>query len=159
MHDATSDASGPAAPASTGRPAAQVLLGELARGSGLELRIRGGCMEPVLRDGERVTVRRRRLYLPGDVLAVCTAGGLVVHRLLGYRPRRHGWEVWTRADRAPRSDRAVPLGAVLGRVERCRRGRFGVSLRERSGALVHLLTAAAAGLGGRVVRAAAGARP
>lgn len=92
------------------------LVKELAGAAELALRIRGDCMEPVLREGERVTVKARRLYLPGDLVVVRGAAGLLVHRCLGYRPRRSGWEIWTRADRATGADPAVPLADVLGRV-------------------------------------------
>lgn len=130
-------------------PDGQGLLRELARGPGLSLDIRGSCMEPVLRQGDRVWVRARRFYLPGDLVAVHGAAGLHVHRFLGYRPRRRGWEVWTRADRAPRPDRAAPLGDVIGLVEDRR-----VDLRTRLTAGGRFVAAALLGAGRRLARLA-----
>src|SRR4051794_22013450 len=61
-------------------------LRELARDERVTLRVRGDCMEPGIAAGDSVTVRRRRLYLPGDVIVFRTpAGDLAAHRVLGYR--------------------------------------------------------------------------
>lgn len=129
-------------------PCGQALLEELARRpEGLALLIRGDCMEPVLRQGDRVTLRARRLYLPGDLVAVRGAAGLLVHRFLGYRPRLTRWEVWTRADRGLRPDRAALLADVLGRVED-----LGVPLRSRLVAVGSFVATALSALRRRLAR-------
>ncbi len=74
-------------------------------------------MEPVLRDGDRVTVSRRRRYAPGDIVAFQRAGGeLVAHRVLGYCPTRSGWKLMARGDRLSREDEPVTLDRVVGQV-------------------------------------------
>lgn len=94
-----------------------VALGEMAAEEPLTITVRGGCMEPWLSDGERVAVRPRRLYWPGDVVAFQDRRGrLVVHRLLGWRPARGGWRCLTQADAARQADSSVPSNRVLGRV-------------------------------------------
>jgi hypothetical protein len=70
-----------------------------------------------------VEIARARLYWPGDVVAFRNAdGGLIVHRLLGYRPRvgprARGIACVTRGDAAPLPDAPVPLGSLLGRIVR-----------------------------------------
>lgn len=72
--------------------AAQELVAEaLASGSGVRLRVRGGCMDPLLEEGDWVWVVPVHQLLPGAiVLAQSTTGNLVCHRLLecvegGYR--------------------------------------------------------------------------
>lgn len=97
--------------------AVAVGLGRMASEEPLTITVRGHCMEPWLADGERVAVRRRRLYWPGDVVAFQDRRGrLVVHRLLGWRPGRGGLRLLTQADAAPRADSSTPLGRVVGRV-------------------------------------------
>ena len=91
-------------------------LRELAREDGLEIIIRGGCMAPLIADGERVRIVPARFYWPGDVVVFRGADGrLTAHRLLGYRPRSGGLAVVTRGDACVVHDAPVPLAAVLGR--------------------------------------------
>ncbi len=74
-------------------------------------------MSPLLEDGKSILVRSQRSYWPGDVLAfVCPRGLLVVHRLLGYRPRRGRVELVTRGDAADSTDVPIPRARVIGRV-------------------------------------------
>lgn len=134
------------------RPGTMEGLRRLARSEGIALRIRGTCMEPDLRDGETVVVRARRIYLPGDVLAVRGAGEIVVHRFLGYLPVGRGWQVWTQADEAARPDSAVRPGDVVGRVERRSGEAVRVTLRQRSRAGRRLLVAVWRGLCRRIQR-------
>ena len=42
----------------------------------------GGSMQPLLKDGDRVTVQRVDTYYPGDIVVFCHDRGLTVHRLL-----------------------------------------------------------------------------
>jgi hypothetical protein len=96
-------------------------------------------MEPVLADGDVVAVARRRLYWPGDVVAVAAADGrLLVHRALGYWPGRRGLALLTQADRAARPDLAAPRGALVGAVVRRGAARFSVRPRERALAAARL---------------------
>ena len=68
-------------------------------------------------------VAAARCYLPGDVVVFRAAGGgLVAHRLLGYRLRAGRLALVTRGDACPVHDAPVLLEAVLGRVETVRPG-------------------------------------
>ncbi len=82
--------------------------------------VRGGSMAPLLADGDRVAIARRRLYLPGDVVAFRAGHGadsrIVAHRLLGYRLHHGRVACVTRGDAAPQADPPVPWGELLGRV-------------------------------------------
>src|SRR5579862_4313473 len=58
-------------------------LRELAREVPLAVTVRGECMAPGLRDGDRVAVAPARRYWPGDIVAFHTPQGrLALHRLL-----------------------------------------------------------------------------
>jgi hypothetical protein len=93
-------------------------LGRMASEKPVTITVRGACMEPWLSDGDRVEVRRRRRYWPGDVVAFQDRRGpLVVHRLLGWRPARGGLRLLTQADAAARADSSIPWSRVVGRVQ------------------------------------------
>jgi hypothetical protein len=83
----------------------QVLLECLREFAEVRLTVRGGCMEPALRDGDVVTLvaaARRRPRL-GDVVLAAVGEGVQLHRLVwGGRGR---WR--TKADRSPTWDAAV----------------------------------------------------
>lgn len=88
-----------------------------AREGTVAVRVRGGCMEPAIADGGQVQVAAARLYWPGDVVVWSAPdGGLVAHRLLGYRLHRGSLALVTRGDSAALHDSPVPLNRVLGRV-------------------------------------------
>ena len=88
-------------------------LRQLAGHEPLVLRVRGGCMTPQLVEGAEVSVRRRSVYLPGDVLVFWTpAGDLAAHRLLGWR--RQGFV--TRGDGCETHDAPVRREAIVGAV-------------------------------------------
>jgi hypothetical protein len=118
-----------AAPHTTesGSPRARLdrALGQFAAAEPIAVRVRGACMPGTVDDGEVVSVRASRWYLPGDVVVVRGAGGdLLAHRVLGFVPTwgpRRGdgvsrVDVVTQADTASYPDRRVSLSAVLGRV-------------------------------------------
>jgi hypothetical protein len=88
-----------------------------AREGAVSVRVRGDCMAPFLADGSQVEVTAARLYWPGDVVVwSAPEGGLVAHRLLGYRLHRGTLALVTRGDSAAVHDPPVPLSRVLGRV-------------------------------------------
>src|SRR5215470_2564824 len=92
-------------------------LRELARERPVEVTVRGGCMAPLLADGERVEVAPARCYWPGDVVVFQAPDGrLLVHRLLGFRRAAGALACVTRGDGAPLHDAPVPLARLLGRV-------------------------------------------
>ena len=102
-------------------------------------------MVPLLADGQTVEIAGARRYRPGDVIAFASAdGGLVVHRVIGYRPRRGRLLLQTRADASGRLDPPVEPARVLGRVRGPR-----VAVRDRVRALWRF---ARLGLGGRLPR-------
>lgn len=105
--------------------------------------VRGVCMEPCLRDGQQVVVRRRRWALPGDIVAFERAVDdpeLAVHRLLGVRRARAGWVLITQADNEPQPDPAFVPARLLGVAD------VPVALRERARALLRWLPALVAPL-------------
>jgi signal peptidase I len=89
----------------------------LAREAPVAVRVRGGCMAPRLVDGELVEVRAARAYWPGDVIVFrAPDGGLLAHRLLGYRLHAGGLALVTRGDACSTHDAPVPPAQVIGRV-------------------------------------------
>jgi hypothetical protein len=88
----------------------------LAAEGSLVLRIAGGCMAPRLEDQEVVAVAPARWYWPGDVIACLSAGRIVAHRMIGYRPKEGRLLVLTQADTADAPDSPVALEHVLGRL-------------------------------------------
>src|SRR5260370_42202504 len=80
-------------------------LREMARGRPLAVTVRGECMAPRLRDGDRVAVAPARRYWPGDIVAFHTPQGrLALHRLLGYRLAAGRLACVTRGDRCSLPD-------------------------------------------------------
>lgn len=88
----------------------------LSHGEAIEVRVQGTCMRG-LENGAWIRVRRRRFYLPGDVVMVRRLDHWNVHRLLGVAPGRNGWLVLTSADDGARHDPPRPLRQLVGRVE------------------------------------------
>ena|ERR1700682_5772967 len=94
-------------------PSSFRFLRQLASHEPLVLRLRGGCMNPHLVEGAEVEVRRRRVYLPGDVVVFRTpAGDLAAHRLLGWR--RRGFV--TKGDGCVMHDGPVRRESIVGAV-------------------------------------------
>jgi hypothetical protein len=92
-------------------------LRDLARERAVALTVRGGCMAPLVADGERVAVAPARRYWPGDVLVFRAVDGrLLAHRLLGYRLLAGRLALVTRGDGCCCADAPVPPARVLGRV-------------------------------------------
>ena len=104
----------------------QMAVAELSRESesGLDFVVRGDCMAPLFRAGDRVRVEARETYLPGDVLAFVDGGPdaeeagerFLVHRLLGYDRRSGRLHYVTGADAASGFDPPFPSERLLGRV-------------------------------------------
>jgi signal peptidase I len=93
-------------------------LRDLARGEDVTLRVRGDCMEPLFRDGDSVTVRARRAYLPGDVVVFRRRGGdLAAHRVLGLRRVEGMPALVTRGDRCVEHDAPVPFDEIIGAIQ------------------------------------------
>src|SRR5215212_9014498 len=86
----------------------------LAAGHGARFRVEGDSMHPVIRHGDYVHVvpftasELRR----GDVILASTGRGLTAHRIVRIEGRR----IITRGDNSLRSDPAVDMAQVLGRV-------------------------------------------
>lgn len=95
-------------------PRAFAFLRDLAHDEAVRVRVRGDCMEPLIRAGAEVAVRRRRLYLPGDVIVFRTnAGDLAAHRILGYRARG----IVTKGDHCADHDAPVTRAQIVGAVD------------------------------------------
>lgn len=104
-------------PGSSPSPSTLAALRALAQEHPVEVTVRGGCMAPLVADGERVAVAPARRYWPGDVVVFQAADGrLLVHRLLGFRRLAGALACVTRGDGCPCPDAPVPLTRLLGRV-------------------------------------------
>jgi hypothetical protein len=91
-------------------------LRELARERPLALTVRGDCMLPRLRDGERVEIAPARRYWPGDIVAFATPQNrIALHRLLGYRLAAGRLVCVTRGDRSDTPDTPILPSLLLGR--------------------------------------------
>jgi hypothetical protein len=89
-------------------------LRELAASEVVPVRVRGDCMAPLIAAGAEVAVRRRALYLPGDVIVFRTkAGDLAAHRVLGYRPLG----LVTAGDHCSMHDAPVARAQIVGAVD------------------------------------------
>lgn len=90
------------------------VLRELAHDAESTIVVRGDCMEPLLQAGARVSVRAKRMYLPGDVIVFRTrAGDLAAHRVLGWRPAG----LVTKGDHCTSHDAPVPREEIVGAVK------------------------------------------
>lgn len=91
-------------------------------------------MAPLLRDGDRILVRRQPRYRAGDLLVFRNSvGALVVHRLLGGRRVNRLPHFILRGDSSPSFDGLVAETDVLGRVVggQVARCAFEIPLRDR----------------------------
>jgi hypothetical protein len=82
------------------------------------IHVRGSSMEPVLRDGDRVTIERSNMMLPGDIIAFHDRhnGQFVIHRVAGYIPSfTRPWRLLTFGDCARNCDAAVEQELILGK--------------------------------------------
>lgn len=92
-------------------------LRDLAGRELVRVRVRGNCMDPVVRDGELVSVRRRFGYLPGDVVVFrLPGGGLAAHRLIGLRPHQGRLAAVTKGDHCSTHDGPLPFDSIIGSV-------------------------------------------
>lgn len=86
-------------------------------GTQFQFSIRGQCMEPVLTDGQVVTVSKSHIYLPGDILVILSQQGqCLAHRLVGYYWRDGGIKFLTQADAADKPDQGVRSNQVIGKL-------------------------------------------
>ena len=101
---------------------ADVLRRDLAERGAAELRVGGGCMEPTLREGDRVVVFRDREPRRGDVVLLSASGWLEIHRVVDRIEM--GPRVWYlhQGDASGICGVAGPAD-VLGRVQLPRRDR------------------------------------
>jgi hypothetical protein len=94
------------------------LVRELAADGGLSLNIRGDCMAPLIEHSATTVVRRRRLYLPGDVvISRNRSNDLVAHRLLGYRLCAGHLALVTKGDHCAVHDSPVRFESVIGSID------------------------------------------
>lgn len=99
-------------------------------------------MSPLIEDGAALEIKPRRYYWPGDVVVLRVGdGGLRVHRVLGYRPRRGHLELITQGDHATSHDLPVQRCEIIGRVRggQCSPAVIDVPFRHRLWALGRFL--------------------
>lgn len=85
-------------------------------GESMNFTVRGACMA-ALDDGGSVTVQRRRVYLPGDLVVIRRRDHWNVHRFLGYAPSAHGLLALTQADDSDTCDPAARAARLVGRAQ------------------------------------------
>ena len=107
----------------------------------------GPCMSHLLEPGDEAILEPcnwKRLRF-GDLVALDTPAGPVLHRYLGARRTRQGIRLLTKGARAPAFDRILPPEALLGRVTGIKRN--GHLIRRHRGIPLTEIPAAAARLG------------
>lgn len=105
------------------RQATLDLLGEAAREgqlAGRTFRVRGGCMAPLLADGDEVTLAEPGPLLPGHLVLARAGAELLCHRLLAAT----GDTCQVAGDTDLRLD-ILPRAEILGRVASIATPRFG----------------------------------
>jgi hypothetical protein len=90
----------------------------LASGQVDGMRVRGHCMNPILKDGEQVSIRSAGLFLPGDLVAAFLPDGRgVAHRVMGYALDEGHLCLVLKADVAVTEDPLVQVSHVLGKIQ------------------------------------------
>ncbi len=93
------------------------ILSLLSEGGEFCVRVRGDCMSPGIRSGDRARIRPHAKCRPGDVVAVAAQDDpWVCHRFLGYARYGAGRWVLTKADSNSQRDRLVPADQLIGKV-------------------------------------------
>ena len=77
--------------------------------------VKGDCMSPALKNESCVRVDKKRLYFPGDIVAVCMGPSVVVHRFLGYGLKNHVVAL-TRTDKNNVPDPSTSTKNILGKI-------------------------------------------
>jgi hypothetical protein len=85
----------------------------------LTICINGDCMGESLPHGSEVTVIRKSVYWPGDIIVLGRSDNqLFSHRFLGYLPGLGGLNAVTIADSETQPDPLSPASRILGKVVR-----------------------------------------
>ena len=71
-------------------------------------------MAPVLEDKSKIEIHRRRLYFPGDIVAVSMGPSMAVHRFIGYG-YKNKVVAFTRADQNKQADPSTHYSNILGK--------------------------------------------
>jgi hypothetical protein len=90
----------------------------------LRVRLGGISMSPFIRDGELAEVGPRPRQPRRGMVLMCTPDGkaFIIHRVIGLRMKKGGWQVRTKGDSLARSDRWWEPSDVLGQVVALHRG-------------------------------------
>ncbi len=93
------------------------ILQTLMQKDSVTVHVCGMCMAPLITADAQLRVRRRRIYLPGDIVVFTTADNrYLVHRIIGLYRKGGRWKYLTQADNCARPDAAIGQDALLGRV-------------------------------------------
>ncbi len=88
----------------------------LSHSGPLTIRVNGDCMGIELPDGCRVTINRKLLYWPGDIVVIARGDDqLVSHRFLGYFHSLRVLKAITMADNEGCPDAPVPVARIIGK--------------------------------------------
>jgi hypothetical protein len=125
---------------STDTKVIDTVLKSVAKKEALSILISGSCMSPLIKDGAMVQIRRKRVYLPGDILVKRDSlGQLVAHRLVGFYPRKGHLYYVTRADNAATEDAAINSTQIIGRISggQCEKPAISIPIADRTKAMRH----------------------
>ena len=125
---------------STDTKVIDTVLKSVAKKEALSILISGSCMSPLIKDGAMVQIRRKRGYLPGDILIKRDSlGQLVAHRLVGFYPRKRYLYYVTRADNAATEDAAINSTQIIGRISggQCEKSAISIPIADRIKAMRH----------------------
>jgi hypothetical protein len=93
------------------------IVQELSYSGPLTIRVNGACMGANLPHGSDVTIIRKAIYWPGDIVVIGRADDqMYSHRFLGYLPGKRGWKAVTIADSEIQPDPTVRAKRILGKV-------------------------------------------
>ena len=90
---------------------------DMIRSDPVTCHVSGTSMVPALNHGQRLELRPRGFYLPGEIVAYWTQRhALVIHRVIGYRPGFRRLRYVTQGDNLATSDVPVEGSQIVGRV-------------------------------------------
>ena len=76
--------------------------------------VKGHCMSPDLEDKSKIKIHRKRIYFPGDIVAVSMGPSMAVHRFIGYGYKK-SIVAFTRADQNKQADPSMHYSNILGK--------------------------------------------
>ena len=108
-----------------------------AEGRPITFSVAGDCMNPVLQNGDSITVHRTERYLPGDIVVYSDAvRGQVAHRLLGSLRIKGQQKYLITPDHAERPDPLIEASRMLGKVRLVNQSPVAISIFQRASSCI-----------------------